>query len=833
MAADLARFAAGEPVSVRAAGPLERSYKWARRKPTVAAAWALGLAAVGFGGGGAGVGWLWQEAEAARVQLAGEKEQTDDALTREQTARVGERAARTQADAARRDAEAARDLAAAEQRKAEAARGDAVTARDQAAVGRTQAEEAFAREKSAKTQETEARRVAEEAFARERAALDKLNAVQYARTVDLAHREYRANDLPRANRLLAECPLDRRGWEWQYVNRLCNAEHLKIDAKAGHAYAVAYDPTGMRLVTAHADGKARLWSAADGKPLGVLDGHKDEVLDATFTPDGRRVVTASADGTVKVWDADTHKELATLTDPSDDPKVVPTGVYTVAVSPEGQNVSAGGKDGKLRMWRLDGGNLTSVRDGGVGEIQAVRYSPDGKWVAAAGRSGGVRVWERRTDKPPIELTAGPDAIAALAFSPSGGLAVGGADGLVRVWNIGDQRLTLAVQTHPGGVTGVAFTPDGKRLVTGGRDRAVAVWDAATGRPSATFKGHTDSAWDVVIDAAGTKAVAAGLDGTVREWKLSDGQDWKSIPVDPAGLTAFAVAPDEKWLVAGGKTGKVSLVDLTAGPVAPSTEQQPRSDRGNDVENRFAGPAVFVRSDAPSVAKPVPPRSDENPPTSGRPNFKLVEREENPPRVRSAPPADTRSGVFGGRVPPDRRSSQLVPLFGGSQGRTNFNQPTPGRSPPAGRESPPKTAEAPTDRDAAAAGILAVGLRDRGSNRWRVACIDADQQATFREVKATGPRPVLYEVNPRGKPPNNRDPGEYGSAAALADGLAATGRPNGTVVVTGTADGKWEFAAHPNGVGALAFDAGGKRLVVGSTAAITPGRVRGRQDPAGR
>ena len=45
LAADLRRFAAGEPVSVRAAGVVERAAKWARRKPTLAAAYTLGLLA--------------------------------------------------------------------------------------------------------------------------------------------------------------------------------------------------------------------------------------------------------------------------------------------------------------------------------------------------------------------------------------------------------------------------------------------------------------------------------------------------------------------------------------------------------------------------------------------------------------------------------------------------------------------------------------------------------------------------------------------------------------------------------------------------------------------
>jgi serine/threonine-protein kinase len=48
--ADLCRFVSGEPIRARRVTPLERAAKWARRKPTLAAAYALGLLAAVLGG---------------------------------------------------------------------------------------------------------------------------------------------------------------------------------------------------------------------------------------------------------------------------------------------------------------------------------------------------------------------------------------------------------------------------------------------------------------------------------------------------------------------------------------------------------------------------------------------------------------------------------------------------------------------------------------------------------------------------------------------------------------------------------------------------------------
>ena len=63
--------------------------------------------------------------------------------------------------------------------------------------------------------------------------------------------------------------------------------------------SAAFSPDGMQIVTASSDSDitARVWSAADGTPIAVLNGHAGPVTSAAFSPDGVRVVTASYDGT--------------------------------------------------------------------------------------------------------------------------------------------------------------------------------------------------------------------------------------------------------------------------------------------------------------------------------------------------------------------------------------------------------------------------------------------------------------------------------------------------------------------------------------------------------
>ena len=64
---DLRRFASGEPVSVRAAGAVERVAKWARREPILAAAYTLGLLASAAGRLWGAAAWQWRTAVTAKA----------------------------------------------------------------------------------------------------------------------------------------------------------------------------------------------------------------------------------------------------------------------------------------------------------------------------------------------------------------------------------------------------------------------------------------------------------------------------------------------------------------------------------------------------------------------------------------------------------------------------------------------------------------------------------------------------------------------------------------------------------------------------------------------
>ena len=62
-------------------------------------------------------------------------------------------------------------------------------------------------------------------------------------------------------------------------------------------------------------------------------------------------------------------------------------------TPDGTRVVSGGRDGTVRLWRVDGTGEPLILRGHRGGVFAASFSPDGTRVVSAGGDGSVRLWQ--------------------------------------------------------------------------------------------------------------------------------------------------------------------------------------------------------------------------------------------------------------------------------------------------------------------------------------------------------------------------------------------------------------------------------------------------------
>ncbi|MGH8896923.1 MAG: trypsin-like peptidase domain-containing protein [Egibacteraceae bacterium] len=288
----------------------------------------------------------------------------------------------------------------------------------------------------------------------------------------------------------------------------------------------------------------------------ALIGHTSGVYQVALSPDGATIVSASVDQTVRRWDARTGTPIGQpLTGHTD-------AVRGVAFSPDGTTIASTSGDHTVRLWdavtgRPIGQPLTGHTEG----VEAVTFSPDGTTIASASRDRTVRRWDVRTGKPIGEpLTGHTNWVMGVAFSPDGTtIASAGEDSTVRRWNARTGApIGRPLTGHTDLVKDVVFSPDGATIASASEDSTVRRWNATTGAPlGQPLTGHTNWVVGVAFSPDGATIASASADGTVRRWNAHTGAPIGQPLIGHTDkVLAVAFTPDGETIVAAGEDGTV-------------------------------------------------------------------------------------------------------------------------------------------------------------------------------------------------------------------------------------------------------------------------------------
>jgi WD40 repeat protein len=481
LAADLDRFLAGEPIDARPAGRLERTWKWARRRPAAAALLlvsslaALAVLILGWG--------YWDNVERRLATV----QDLDDAQRDLKDTRDEIRTAQQDLDGLKQDRDALKN-----------------------------------KNQGLQTELGARLKKLQEADLTLNFARRDLFALTLTRVADVCDLD------PLAGLQMLEdarrCPHDLRDFTWGYFHHMCNRHVQTLPGAPAKLVALAYSPDGKTLAAAGGlapGAEVKLWDIPSGKLRATLTGHTGLLRGITFSPDGKLLASYSIwevakrydAGEVKLWDVATGAEQATIPWAKGTPD-------RVSFSRDGQTLIVVGEVrfnvGEVLLCDVATGKIRARREVPLyPSSQSIAVSPDAALVVAARRpafdgvnNGGVTLWAFDDDQPRAQLAH--DLAEMVTFSPDGKTLATQSRKQTMLWDVAERKELRALSG------GVSWSPDGKTLLLGS-EKEIKLLDAVTYQERCTLK---NEGFRVVFSP----------DSTVL-----------AMPVTPAGLQFWDVA----------------------------------------------------------------------------------------------------------------------------------------------------------------------------------------------------------------------------------------------------------------------------------------------------
>jgi hypothetical protein len=280
-----------------------------------------------------------------------------------------------------------------------------------------------------------------------------------------------------------------------------------------HVVSAAFSPNGDMLASGSTDKTVRLWIAATGQGMSVLQKHTDGVWSVAFNPKGGWLASGGRDTAVVLWNTMTGLPQQVFQHKG--------GVTCVAFSPDGAALAAACSDATVQLWNVETAQPLRTLRGHAGRVTSVTFSPDGRTLATGAIDGTVRLWNASgaTGQLRPTLEGHTNYVWSVAFSPDGHWVASGSDKTVRLWDAATGKLLRVFEGHTSAVSSVAFSPDGRTLASGDADKAIRLWDAGTGKFLRALEGNTAEVNGVAFSPDGRLLASAGADAMVRLWGL--------------------------------------------------------------------------------------------------------------------------------------------------------------------------------------------------------------------------------------------------------------------------------------------------------------------------
>jgi WD40 repeat protein len=318
----------------------------------------------------------------------------------------------------------------------------------------------------------------------------------------------------------------------------------------GRIWNLNLSSDGQYFVSTSADNTACVWNLSGEQQYCV--NHNDDVTDALITNDSKLLITSGRDGFIKFWDFETGSLQTEFN--------LESAILDIDINPQNSMIIAGREDEVVTIISLTLNRVVYNFNFDNGPVTVVRFHPNGEWLSLGTKEGRVRIWKAQTSL----LESGPRhgaEVFSLAISSDGKVMVSvSEDSTARIARAETGRETHVLE-HPDWVEDVAFSPDNAWFVTVSDDKIVRVFETTTGVELRRMY-HSSFVQRVKVSPDGGWILTTGYDQTARIWDSRTGALMLEASLDGIG-SALLFSQDGKRVVIGDRNGNVTIWDISS------------------------------------------------------------------------------------------------------------------------------------------------------------------------------------------------------------------------------------------------------------------------------
>jgi serine/threonine protein kinase/WD40 repeat protein len=325
---------------------------------------------------------------------------------------------------------------------------------------------------------------------------------------------------------------------WALTVRDVDRRTVALDAPGPVGRFVArFSPDSRRLALCREDGGTLIYDLATGQPGGSWNGPASG-QDLAFGADGTRIATLHNEpgtSTCRIVESDSGRLLMAIP--------LPSAGEHVWWSPDGRTLATSCVDFKIYLWDAVTGRRKAVLEGLTNHVFLVDFHPSGALLVSNGWENRLRLWDPILGRPLLSLTADMSS-ARPEFSRDGRIVVTHEDALT-TYEV-DPALEYRTLAHPSGeprFLGRASIRHDGRVLAVSTSGGVALWDLARGTELASLRiGFTGYA---LFESSGDLLTLSEDAGGIHRWP---------VHLDP-DRGEFRIGPPRRLpLPAGGRGG---------------------------------------------------------------------------------------------------------------------------------------------------------------------------------------------------------------------------------------------------------------------------------------